>query len=246
MKPYTVRNLARMAGVSVRTLHHYDHLGLLKPSSRTDAGYRLYGQKDLLTLQQILFFKELDFPLGEIKDILSGPGFDRVKALREHGKLLKSRAKRLKRLIKVVGKTIRKLTEKNMPMTDAELYEGFTKEQITRYKREVREKFDPTLVAESERRVRKMTKGELAAIRKEQDDIPALLALIMDREPSDPGVQKLITRHHALIEKFYHASAEVYRGLGKMYTEHADFRKFYDKHRPGLADFMIQMETRRY
>ena len=238
MKLYTVHELAGLAGVSIRTLHHYDQIGLLEPALRTDAGYRLYGERSLLKLQQILFFKELDFPLDEITDILGDPGFDQVKALKEHGKLLRGRAERLKRLIKVVKKTIKKLTEGNMPMTDKELYEGFTKEQVARYKREVREKFDPKLVVESERRVRKMTKNEMAAIRKEQEDIPALLALLIDKEPGIAAVQKLIARHHALIERFYPASAEVYRGLGRLYTEHKDFRKFYEKHRPGLAAFM--------
>ena len=81
---YTVQQLARLAGVSVRTLHHYDHVGLLKPSARTAAGYRQYGEADLLRLQQILFFRELDFPLTDIQAILDQPGFDQVKALHDH------------------------------------------------------------------------------------------------------------------------------------------------------------------
>src|SRR5512135_267261 len=130
---YTVQQLARMAGVSVRTLHHYDHIGLLKPSARTAAGYRLYGEADLLRLQQILFFRELDFPLADIQAILDDPGFDQVKALRDHRQLLQHEADRLGRLLKTIEQTISRLTEDNMtmtPMTDEELYEGFTPEQI--------------------------------------------------------------------------------------------------------------------
>ena len=84
MKAYTVSQLAKMAGVSVRTLHHYDHIGLLKPSRRTEAGYRLYERQDLLRLQQILFFKELDLPLSEIRGILDDPGFDQIESLENH------------------------------------------------------------------------------------------------------------------------------------------------------------------
>ena len=94
MRAYTVSQLAKMAGVSVRTLHHYDHIGLLKPSSRTSAGYRLYGEQDLLRLQQILFFKELDLPLHEVKDILDDAGFDQVQALENHRRLLREQAER--------------------------------------------------------------------------------------------------------------------------------------------------------
>jgi len=91
-KAYTVSRLAKMAGVRVRTLHHYDAIGLLAPSARTEAGYRLYGERDLLRLQQILFFKELDVPLDEIRGILDAPGFDEIRALEDHRRRLHERA----------------------------------------------------------------------------------------------------------------------------------------------------------
>jgi len=238
VKVYTVSQLAKMAGVSVRTLHHYDHIGLLKPASRTSAGYRRYGEQELLRLQQILFFRELDFPLGEIRDILDDPAFDQVEALKNHRRLLQRRAERLARLLKTVDKTIQRLTEDDMGMTDEELYEGFTKEQIERYKREARERFDPALVQESERRVSKMSKAQWNALKQEGDDVTRQIAELADRSPGDPEVQGLIARHHAMIEQFYPASADVYRGLGQLYAEHAEFRKFYDKYRPGLSDFL--------
>src|SRR5512143_296680 len=101
---YTVQQLARLAGVSARTLRHYDHIGLLKPSARSAAGYRLYGEADLLRLQQILFFRELDFPLADIQGILDEPGFDQVKALHAHRRLLQQEADRLERLLKTIEK----------------------------------------------------------------------------------------------------------------------------------------------
>ena len=125
-----------------------------------------------------------------------------------------------------------------MEMTDEELYVGFTKEQIERYKRKVRERYDPALVQESERRVRKMSQVQWNALKEEGEEVTRLIAELTDRVPDDPQVQKLIARHYAVIEQFYPVSAEVYRGLGELYTEHEDFRKFYEKYRPGLADFM--------
>jgi len=238
VKAYSVSQLARMAGVSVRTLHHYDHVGLLKPSSRTAVGYRLYGEPDLLRLQQILFFKELDVPLNEIRDILDDPAFDPVRALENHRRWLQKRAERLTRLLKTIDKTIQKLTEVDMQLTDEELYAGFTQEQIERYQREARELYDPRMVEASERRVRQMSKAQWEAVKQEGGEVAQGLAGLMDRAPGDPQVQQIIARHHAWIEQFYPASAEIYRGLGQLYVEHAEFRAFYDRFRPGLADFM--------
>jgi DNA-binding transcriptional MerR regulator len=238
VKAYTVSQLADMAGVSVRTLHHYDHIDLLKPSSRTAAGYRLYEEGELLRLQQILFFKELDFPLSEIRDILDDPEFDRVEALENHRRLLEERAERLMHLLRTIDKTIQRLTEDDTMMTDEELYEGFTKEQMERYRREAREMYDPELVAETERRLRGMSKAQWSAVREEGDRVTREIAEVADRAPGDPQVQALIARHYAWVEQFYPVSVEMYRGLGRLYAEHEEFRAFYDAYRPGLADFM--------
>jgi DNA-binding transcriptional MerR regulator len=238
VKAYTIGQLAKMAGVSVRTLHHYDQIGLLKPSARTAAGYRLYGEQDLLRLQQILFFKELDMPLSEVRAVLDDPGFDQVTALDHHRQLLHKRMERLARLLNTIDRTIDKLTEDDMTLTDEELYEGFTTEQIERYKREARQMHDPALVEQSEQRVKKMSRAEWKAVGAEGEAVTAALAAVADRQPGDPEVQALIARHHAWIEHFYPCSADMYRGLGQLYVEHPEFRAFYDKYRPGLAGFM--------
>ncbi len=109
MNGYSVKKLAKLAGVSVRTLHHYDQLGLLKPSLRTEARYRLYGEKELLRLQQILLYKELDFSLQEIGDILDKADFDLLEALQSHKTALQSRRDRLGVLLTTIDKTIQKL-----------------------------------------------------------------------------------------------------------------------------------------
>jgi DNA-binding transcriptional MerR regulator len=237
---YTVSQLARMAGITVRALHHYDHIGLLEPAGRTESGYRLYGERELLRLQQILLFRELDLPLSEVRSILDEPGFDPLEALQNHRQVLQRRMDRLGRLLTTIDKTIHRLTEGDMGMTDEELYEGLSKEQIERYQREAREMYDPELVRESEQRVRKMSKARREAIKAEGDQVTRSLAALMDREPSDAEVQVWIARHHAWIENFYPCSAEVYRGLGQGYAHHVEFRAFYDKYRPGLADFLAK------
>ena len=238
MKEYTVRQLADLAGVSVRSLHHYDHLGLLRPSTRTEAGYRLYRKPDLLRLQQILFFKELDFAMSEIREILDDPAFDVIEALRQHRQLLIGKSERMSQLLRTIDQTIANLTEDTMPLTDGELYEGFTPEQVARYEREVDEMYDPDLVRESRRRVRSMSKQEWEALKAEGHTATQAIAAVADMAPGAPEVQRLIARHHAWIERFYPASAEVYEGLGELYAQHEDFRKFYDAYRSGLADFM--------
>ena len=244
MKAYTVSRLARMAGVSVRTLHHYDQIGLLRPSARTEAGYRLYGEPELLRLQQILFFKELDMPLEDVRRVLDDPGFDQVAALEQHRQSLQRRVERLMRLLKTIDRTIDRIREDDMTLTDEELYEGFTPEQIEQVKREVREMYDPALVEESERRVKKMSRAQWKAVGAEGEAVTTALAALADRDPGDAEVQKLIARHHAWIENFYPCSAEVYRGLGRGYVEHPKFRAFYERYRLGLADFMCAAMSR--
>lgn len=239
MEGYTVQQLANLAGVSVRTLHHYDHIGLLKPSSRTAAGYRLYRSAELRRLQQILFFRELDFPLKDIRRILDDPNFDPIFALKEHRHLLVAQRERLSQLLQTLDKTILEFSEETMLLSDEELYEGFSKEQIERYKREVREKYDPDLVAESNRQVKKMSKAQWKAVGAEGDAVTReLAALAADHAPADPAVQTVIARHHAWIENFYPCNAATYAGLGQLYTDNPEFRAHYDNFRPDLADFM--------
>ena len=240
---YTVRQLADMAGVSVRTLHHYDHIDLLKPSSRSAAGYRLYEGDDLIRLQQILLFKEIDLPLMDIRDILDDPTFDAVTALRLHREMIQARAARLSQLLQTIDATIGKLERTTMTLTDEELYEGLTKKQAERYEREAQEMYDPDLVQESKRRIGKMSKKQWQAVKDEGDEVTRAIAALMDRDPDDAAVQAQIARHHAWIEHFYPASADVYTGLGQLYAEHDEFRAFYEQYAPGLADFMYTAMT---
>lgn len=125
-----------------------------------------------------------------------------------------------------------------MTLTDEQLYEGFSKEQIERYKRDVKEQYDPEIVAESNRRVRKMSPQQWQAIKAESVAITQEIADLADSDPADQAVQVLIGRYHKYIENFYPCSAEMFRGLGSMYVANNEFRAHYEQFRPNLADFM--------
>jgi MerR family transcriptional regulator, thiopeptide resistance regulator len=168
--PYTVKQLSDLAGVSARTLHFYDQIGLLKPSSHGENGYRYYGEEALLRLQQILFFKELDFSLAEIQEIVDRPGFDVLPALGAHRRLLEERATRLKRLIHTVDKTILHL-KGELDMSENEYYEGFSEEKQKEYSQEARQRYGEAMVQESENRWNRLTSEQKAARLAEGDAI---------------------------------------------------------------------------
>jgi len=234
---YTVSRLAAMAGVSVRTLHHYDRVGLLKPTTRSEAGYRLYGEKDLLRLQQILFYRELDVPLGRIRRILDDPSFDAVAALAEHRASLQERARRIERLVETIDRTTARLRGEEPMLSDEELYEGFPKEKVEAWKAEARERWGREY-EESTRRVRSWPKEKLAAVKAEGERITRDLASEMERGPADPRVQALVAEFHQHLRHFYEPTPERIAGLGRLYVDHPDFRARYEAVRPGLAEFL--------
>jgi DNA-binding transcriptional MerR regulator len=232
---YTVKAVADIAGVSVRTLHHYDEIGLLKPAAHTAARYRLYGDRDLERLQQVLFFKELGFDLKEIKRILSDPHFDRSRALVEHRKLLIERRERIRRLIRSVDRTL-KAIQRGQQMSE-QMFDGF---DAARYEEEARQRWGNSAeFEESIRRTKAYTKQDWAEIQREAGEIVNHLAPLMGRDPADPAVQQWIARHHRQInDRFYTCSAEVYRGLADMYVADPRFAANYERVKPGLTEFM--------
>jgi len=125
-----------------------------------------------------------------------------------------------------------------MELSDDELYEGFTPEQAERYPREAREMWGKEWVEETEQRIRKLSKQQWEAVKQEGGAVTLRIAGLADREPGDPEVQAAVDAHHAWIEHFYPAPAEVYAGLAQTYADHPEFRAFYERYRPGLADFM--------
>ncbi len=241
MNNYTVQQLAKLAGVSVRTLHHYDQIGLLKPSSRSAAKYRYYTEKELFRLQQILFFRELDVPLPEIRKILDDPRFDPVSALQGHRRLIEERMGRMSTLLVTIDKTILSLKGEKVMASHEELYQGFSpeeKKQIAEYAEEAREKYDTRLVDEVNARVSRWPKERWDAVRKDAEEIHRGLVKLMGKPASDPAVQALVVRHHSNLENYYPVPTAVYRGLAKLYVDDVRFRKNIDKFGAGLTDFL--------
>ncbi len=235
---YTVKQLASLAAISVRTLHYYDEIGLLTPSFVAKNGYRYYEQKELLRLQQILFFRELEFPLEDIKRMLDRPGFSMVEALSDQKKLLQLKRKRIDGLIKSIDKTIVSMNN-NHPLNGEELYDPFKDEDVKQYQEEVRQRWGNTdAYKQSMARVGKMTKKEMEKLKEDGKKHTQALADSMDKGASHPDVQALIAKSHAGVNFFYDCSLETFRNLGQMYVDDPRFTAYYEKFRPGLAAFM--------
>lgn len=222
MNNYSVKKLSQLAGVSVRTLHLYDKMGLLKPAIRTGAGYRLYGKDELLRLQQILFYRELDFPLKEIGDILDDPAFDLMQALEGHKKALHARRERINTLIGTIEKTL--VTLKNNTMLAVEeLYDGIPREKMVAYRKEAMEKWGEDTILEVEDTLRSFTKEEMEALKAELNTTHTTLTGMMDRDPGDKAVQEVIARRYEIIMRLTGGRVamgklEYFRKLGELYV----------------------------
>lgn len=239
-RKYTVKQLSKLAGVSVRTLHLYDQLGLLKPSTRTEARYRLYGENELLRLQQILFYKELDFPLQKIRDILDDPDFDLIKALEGHKSALQSKRERLGTLLKTIDKTISKL--KGATMKDEELYAGLPQEKAEAWRKEAIGKYGEEAVLHSEKSLKSLGKDGFEQLKEESREIWNALAALMTSDPLSEQVQELITRHYKTIEQFWGRipGAEGYRGLAQLYLDDERFTMLDGKPNREFAVFLAK------
>lgn len=233
---YTVQQLATMAHISVRTLHYYDEIGLLKPSSVAKNGYRQYEQNELVRLQQILFFRELDFPLEEIKRLMDRPNYNVLEALQDQKRMIQLKRKRLDGLVKAIDKTIHSMTN-NQKLNDEELYDPFKDNDVKQYQEEVKERWGNTdAYKQSMQRVKKMTKKEMDQLKEDGKKFGVELAEASNTHaPNSAEAQALVEKHHAGIEFFYACPTSVYRNLGQMYVDDARFTAYYDKFRPGLA-----------
>ena len=227
-----------MAGVSVRTLHYYDEVGLLKPAAIQKNGYRVYEERELLTLQQILFFRELDFSVEDIKRVFSSPSFDMRQALRDQRTLIELKKKRLSGLIKTIDLTLQKL-ETHTPMDDQdmkELYDTFGEDTIKQYADEVKEKWGSTeAYKQSMERASKMTKADYEKYKQDSDVFMKKVAATMDKGATSPEFQALIAEHFKSLSTWYEPNFEMYRGLAKMYVDDPRFTAYYENYREGLA-----------
>jgi DNA-binding transcriptional MerR regulator len=235
---HTIGEVARMARTSVRTLHHYDEIGLVVPSSRSGAGYRLYEEEDLQRLQQVLFYRELGLPLETIGRILADPGFDRRRALVSQRELLAERAEQAHALVALIDRTIEAL-DRGESMSREALFDGF---QPAEYEAEARERWGGTReYEESVARTRRYGTGDWKAIRAEAAAIVDGFAAAFDAgaAPTDARAMDVAERHRQHITSwFYPCSTEVHQGLGEMYVADPRFARNYEPVRPGLPGYI--------
>ncbi len=234
---YTVKQLASLAGISVRTLHYYDQIGLLKPASVGENGYRYYDKEAALRLQQILFYRELDFTLDEIAQILSRPEFDALEALGEHRVALEARIERLKGLIHTVDSTILYLKGKTT-MSQKQLFEEFSAEKQKEYEAEAQRRWGEKHVKESQKRWGSYTAEEKKRVLSEGNVIYQDIIAAMPLGPGSPQVQAMIARWRQHLRYFYEPTPDMLRGLGDLYNDDPDFNANFTRMHPDLAKFM--------
>ncbi|MEW5831040.1 MAG: MerR family transcriptional regulator [Chloroflexota bacterium] len=234
---YTVKQLSNLAGVTPRTLHHYDEIGLLKPSSVGDNGYRYYGEENLIQLQQILFYRELGLGLDEIKRILHRPDFDVLAALQEHRQALGQKVERLNRLIETVDDTILYL-KGDIPMDTKQIFGGFTEEEIEQYAEEAGQMYDPDTVRESYRKWKSYPAEEKQRILDEGGQVYTDMVAVMDKGPASPEAQACVERWRAHMDYFWTPDLEQLLALAGGYVDDPRFRATFDKIHPELAAFI--------
>jgi DNA-binding transcriptional MerR regulator len=234
----TVKRLSRLAGVSVRTLHFYDEIGLLRPARVGANGYRYYGQPALLRLQQILFYKELGLSLEEIAEVLDRPGFDVAAALEEHRRALHARLGRLHRLIATVDKTIAYLKGETV-MDNKELFAAFSDEQQAEYEQVAEARWGEN-VRESARKWKAYSAAQKDQIKAEGEAVYRDLVALLDQPPAGAAAQAAIGRWHQHLRYFYEPTPEILRGLAGAYNDDPQFSAVFQKIDPRLAPFMRQ------
>jgi len=240
---YTIKKLGQLAGVSTRTLRYYDEIGILKPARISSSGYRIYGQKEIDILQQILFYRELGFNLSDIREILSSPDFDKVKALKEHKKRLIEKRSQIDLLIKNVEKSIA-YTEGRIKMSDKEKFEGFKQRLIEKneekYGEEIREKYGAEAVEKSYENFRNMSKEQYEEMQNiEQRFRETLLEAFKTGDPAGPLAQKAADLHKQWITYAWgDYNKEAHAGVAQLYVDVKRFTEYYDKDQPGLASFL--------
>ena len=237
---YSVGQVADLASVTVRTLHHYGQIGLLEPGSRSASGYRLYSDNDLQRLQHILFYRELGFSLDDIATILNDPGANAGAHLRRQRQLLIERINRLTAMVAAVDKEMEAYTM-GIQLTPEEKFEIFGPNYSEDYEVEAQQRWgDTDAWRQSQQRTSKLTKQQWIEIREAGDDLNRRLAAAMGSgaAPGSTEAMDLAEEHRRAIETFYDCSPEMHRHLGDMYVQDERFTRTYDDVAPGLARWL--------
>lgn len=236
---YTVKKLAKLAGVTVRTLHFYDEIGLLPPAYYGENGYRYYEEKELLMLQQILFFRELGLDLKQIERVLRSNNFDQLAALVSHKEHLKKEVGRLEQLIETVEKTIKHI-KGDREMDENELYFGFNNEEHVKYLIDRYGKEAESTIAECKKNTANWKKEDFDKVKAAGEEINRALCALLDQDAASAAVQTQIAEHFKWIKKFWTPTKESYTNLGQLYIEHSEMREHFDSHDPRLAKFLAE------
>ena len=240
---YTINKLAKLSGVSTRTLRYYDELELLTPARITSNRYRIYGQKEVDRLQQILFYRELGIPLDKIKLIITTKDFDGTEALQGHLKALLAKREQLDLLITNVERTI-KASKGEMIMNDEEKFEGFIQKKIDdneqQYGEEIRTKYGDDVVDDSNAKLKGMTKEQYAEVEKLSLEVNETLKAAFEQgDPASELAQKACELHKRWLCYFWNDySKEAHIGITQMYVDDPRFTAHYDKIAVGCAVFL--------
>jgi len=238
---YTVKKLSAISGVTVRTLHFYEEEGLLKPAYYGSNGYRYYEEKELLQLQQILFFKELGFSIKQIRKVVGRSDFDQLAALYSHRQGLEREREKIGQLLKTIDKTIKHI-KGSIKMEDKEIFEGLTIVTKATGHESYFAAEEIVLNNVKKQHVENQDKSYHQNISKIANDINRKIVDCMKKglKPDSDEVQRLIKSHHAFAEQFYTITKEVYRALAQLNQEHPAFRAQLDAIHPKLAPFMAK------
>ncbi|THV26188.1 MerR family transcriptional regulator [Glycomyces paridis] len=242
MRTWPTAEVARMAGVSARTLRHYDAIGLLTPAETGHGGLRRYGRSELLRLQQILLLKRLGLRLDTIADVLEGD-LDRIEALKRHAAGLAEERRRLERLAATVDATIRQL-EGGPPMTPETWFDGLDPATEAAHRAEARSRWGQAVVERAWTVLQELRPEERRAIPAEFDAINARLQTLRDAgaAPDDDAVQTVVADHYRLVARHWDSQpgAEAYKGLAALYTEDPRFADTYDQVADGFAAYLAE------
>lgn len=246
MKDLTVKQLAAISGVTVRTLHHYDEIGLLKPASVGANGYRYYGRAQLLRLQRILFHREIGVPLSAIGELLELEESDQIGMLLQHRAKLETERERYRVLIETIDRTISEL-KGDAPVKNADLYRGFSSEKQAGYEAWLIERYgEPmrTSIETSRKSYAELSQEEKEALGKELYAVEQALAdgLRAGVDPASDAIDRLIARHRAWVGCMWGrpCPTERYAGLADLYLAHPDFVARYEQIEPGFAVYLAQ------
>lgn len=240
---YASNQVSKMSGVSARTLRYYDEIELLKPARIASSGYRIYGQAELDTLQQILFYREMGFPLKDIRKLLSAPDFDREQAFMNHLAELSKKRERLDTLIETVAKSMAAMRGERT-MSEKEKFEGFKQAMIDenerQYGTEIQEKYGKEAIERANARIKGMTHERYAEgerLRQKAED--TLKAALETGDPAGELAQKACDLHGRWLAVFQPEYSKAYhKGLGELYVADERFKVYYDKIAPGCAEFL--------